>query len=166
MAIKIFVISPPCSGKSYFVRECHGIYRGMRIVDFDKIPFRLWEKIYFKFKRLDSMPRDTRFKLHSSRVMNYLNNSNDPVCVLDGIGPPNPNSYKKVIFVGVLPLLSDAMLFCNIRNDDSYYIGRWREWDAIEEMRSKVSSYCYKNNLPIYTSFSLAISSVLISNHL
>lgn len=152
MTPKIYLMTTTCSGKSYFARE-HAHYCGLEVVDFSKINKRMTEQ-----SELESA--DVPSGSYRERILEYLLQRTDPVCVMGRRGSPDPPMSVGIDYGAVLLPVDEHR-----RNWEARRLAnpstRWRKFDDIEDKREKLRIYAGQYGISIFPSFTSAIEALV-----
>ena len=130
---KFYILSVPCSGKSHFVKENKGVYKVLKVYDFDKL------KPHRNYKALK--------KLEKWSV------------VLGGItGRDLKMDLSYCPYVSVIIPYNDVLKYLKKRVDNNEKKKKkWSRLYNIEKARKELIEYSRKNNIPIFNSFEKAL---------
>jgi len=155
---KVYIITSPCSGKTYFVKKCNGTYKGLGIIDFEDII-----RNRFVTRKILGLSLNERIREYNEIIIQFLQNHMDSICVLGSLGPDNPYSYKNITFIAVLIPEKKAILYCNARRKRLFrWFDHWAVWSNVEKFRSEIITYSRKNQIPIYESITSALNNLRI----
>ncbi len=149
---KIYLMTTTCSGKSYFARE-HTSYCGLEIVDFTKVNRRITEQ--HDLEQV-TVPGDS----YGDRIIAYLLQRTDPVCVMGRRADPDPPRAAGIDYGAVLLPVEEHRRNWEARRQAKPST-RWQNFDDIESKREKLRIYAEEYCIPIFESFRGAIEALV-----